>query len=285
MNPIKIPENFNYIGVFLTFDCNQSCKYCINHQQKLVRRKSMPAQDWVKALNRIQTRPDLPISLQGGEPTLNPIFYYLVNRIKTTTPLDLLTNLNFDPKRFMRYIPPGRFSRTSPYASIRASFHRGQVSMFDFLDKVRTLKHRGYDIGVWEIDHPYHHVEIKIRQGLFKLMGIDYRLKEYLGPLGEKFLGSMKYAGACTGEYKPVTCKPSELLIGPGGYMFRCHRNLYANENNTGHILDLYTPRLDKWRECSNYGSCNPCDIKVKFNRFQEEGHCAVRIHSLEMQD
>ena len=31
-------------------------------------------------------------------------------------------------------------------------------------------------------------------------------------------------------------------------------------------------------RPCDVYGHCNPCDIKVKTNRFQEFGHTSVQI-------
>jgi hypothetical protein len=32
---------------------------------------------------------------------------------------------------------------------------------------------------------------------------------------------------------------------------------------------------------CAVYGKCNSCDIKVKFNRFQEHGHSSVEVRSI----
>ncbi|MFH1772635.1 MAG: hypothetical protein ABH872_07460 [Candidatus Omnitrophota bacterium] len=33
---------------------------------------------------------------------------------------------------------------------------------------------------------------------------------------------------------------------------------------------------------CREFGYCNPCDIKVKTNRFLEAGHTAVDIRPIE---
>ena len=80
---IQIPESYNYIGIFLSFRCNLSCSYCINRYDQFDQKcKELDGESWVKALNKIVTRPDLPVTLQGGEPTLHKDFYYIVNNIK-----------------------------------------------------------------------------------------------------------------------------------------------------------------------------------------------------------
>ena len=33
-------------------------------------------------------------------------------------------------------------------------------------------------------------------------------------------------------------CRSKELLMSPEGHVYRCHRDLYAQENPTGNILD-----------------------------------------------
>ena len=35
---------------------------------------------------------------------------------------------------------------------------------------------------------------------------------------------------------------------------------------------------IDEYRDCYVYGDCNPCDVKVKTNRFQQFGHTSVDI-------
>mgnify|MGYP001615736311 FL=1 len=77
-----VPPSLNYIGAFLTFDCNLNCSYCINDPQQRGDRKTIfltqkkPFRDeltpgeWAQALWRLPSRPDLPVTFQGGEPTL-----------------------------------------------------------------------------------------------------------------------------------------------------------------------------------------------------------------------
>ena len=68
------------------------------------------------------------------------------------------------------------------------------------------------------------------------------------------------------------------LIIGPDGHVFRCHADLYEGREAIGHLLDKEVPLPGEFRECGFFGFCNPCDIKVKTNRFQEFGHTSVEI-------
>jgi len=77
---------------------------------------------------------------------------------------------------------------------------------------------------------------------------------------------------------KKVLCRTTELIIGPNGNIYRCHSDLYANRKPIGNLLDSDFEIEDKFRECDFYGHCNPCDIKIKTNRFQQFGHTSVKI-------
>src|SRR3990167_2949137 len=132
MTLIKLIENYNYCAVFLTLACQLKCSYCINVQQyeraTMVKgRKAMSARDWIVALNRIEARDDLPITLQGGEPTVHPAFYEIINAVNK--PMDLLTNCMFNIDEFIAKVPTWKFKRNAPYASIRISYHPEQVSL------------------------------------------------------------------------------------------------------------------------------------------------------------
>ena len=74
---LKLPESLNYIAVFLTLDCNLKCAYCINGEDLAQDRRpfgrpetTLTPEQWVRGLARIPYRADLPITLQGGEPTV-----------------------------------------------------------------------------------------------------------------------------------------------------------------------------------------------------------------------
>jgi len=231
----------------------------------------MDARDWVVGLNRIKTRKDLPITISGGEPTLHPDFYTIVSWIDKNIPLDLLTNGKFCTDVFMCKINPRRFKRQAKYASIRFSYHPNYTKILSLFKKVLRMKNKGYSVGIWAVNKD---PRVNIYRLAAKTLGIDFRLKEFL----DKKHGTYKYPEALDGVAKECLCKPSELLIAPDGRLFRCHHDLYHGVNSYGHILDKKVKLPEDYLPCENYGNCNPCDIKLKFDRFQRKGHCAVTI-------
>ena len=75
-----------------------------------------------------------------------------------------------------------------------------------------------------------------------------------------------------------MKCRTTELLIDSEGSIFRCHADLYSGKNKIGSFLDPEFEIEDEFRDCSDFGHCNPCDVKVKTNRFQQYGHTSVEI-------
>jgi MoaA/NifB/PqqE/SkfB family radical SAM enzyme len=284
LREIKIPESYNYIAVFLTFACNLGCSYCINRfEQKVVKRKMISGKEWVKGLNRIVSRPDLPVSLQGGEPSLHEDFIYIVNHLKPELNIDILTNLQFDIDRFMAEVDPDRVKRNSPYASLRVSYHPEQMDLDLTIKKVLKMLHKGFSVGIWGVMNPKYEENILQAQSRCRESGIDFRTKEFLGELDGKMHGNYKYAGACDKKFrKKAECRTTEFLIDSQAHIFRCHADLYAGTDPVGNLLDPDFKIDDSFKECVNFGHCNPCDIKVKTNRFQQFGHTSVEIRCIE---
>ena len=280
LKPLIVPENYNYIAVFLTLACNLKCNYCINNfKQKAFRPGTISGEEWVRGLNRIISRKDLPLTLQGGEPTLHNDFYFIINNINSETDIDLLTNLEFNIYDFMKNIKPDRIKRVAPYASIRVSYHAPEMDIDKLIDKVLALLDNGYSVGIWGVEHPEYMEQIKIAADKCKEKGIDYRTKEYLGFYEGKLYGQYLYPEAVSGNIiKKVKCRTSELLINPEGNVFRCHSDLYSGRYSIGNILDEDFKIKNDFIDCDFFGHCNPCDIKVKTNRFQQFGHTSVSI-------
>jgi hypothetical protein len=278
---VTLPSNYNYIGVFLSLSCNLSCSYCINHTVGLnQRRKHLNAKDWIEALNKIETRDDLPITLQGGEPTVHKDFYEIIKGISKDKKLDLLTNIQFDPKTFMENISIDRFNRDSIYPSIRVSYHPETMDLEETINKVKILHNNGYSIGLYTVDHPDSRPETQEAKKRCIEEGLFFKTKELLGKYDGITYGEYKYPDAIFSEnLKTVECKTSELLISPEGFVFRCHHDLYNKKSPTGDILSPKFKILDNFSTCNYYGKCNPCDIKLKNNRFQNFGHCSVTIN------
>jgi MoaA/NifB/PqqE/SkfB family radical SAM enzyme len=260
----------NYIGVFLTFKCRMGCGYCINRAGTLAPRTEISVDEWMKILGPLQTREDLPISLQGGEPTEYPGFYELATRLhEAGKRVDVLTNGEFDVNEFIRNTVPQMFQRSAPYASIRFSFHAKTDEVL-LVWKVMKLASLGYSVGIWGLDHPSMTDRNKRLAGWCKEMDIDFRMKEYL----DETHGTYKYPDAVTGKKEiAVHCFPSEILFAPDGKIHPCHHFLYSG--------DMGSENLVSCLRCGDYGLCNPCDVKLKTNRLQEAGHCSVRIEKL----
>lgn len=260
----------NYIGVFLTFRCSLGCSYCINRAGTLAPRKEIGVDEWMRILRPLKTREDLPITLQGGEPTEYPGFYELATRlVESGKKIDLLTNGEFDVNEFMRMTVPQMFQRRAPYASIRFSFHANTDETL-LMWKVMKLQSAGYSVGIWGLDHPSMKERNAKVAGYCAEMGLDFRMKEYL----DETHGTYKYPDAVTGKKGiRVMCHPSEMLFAPDGVQHPCHYFLYTD----GPVLRTSMAPVC----CFMYGCCNPCDVKLKTNRLQEGGHCSVRIEKL----
>jgi len=278
MKPIIIPETYNYIAVFLTFGCNYRCSYCINYFNGLkAGKRHLTGKEWIKGLNRIEGR--VPLTLQGGEPSVHKDFIYIINNLRRNLDIDILTNLSFDTEEFIREVDPGRIKRDAPYANIRVSYHPEVMDLEDTIERTLKLQNAGFYIGLFGVMHPEQEDIILDAQKKCKSLGIDFRTKSFLGFYNGRLYGEYKYEGACEmKDKKEVNCKTTELLIRPDGNIYRCHRDLYGDGEPIGNILDPEFQIQDRFRPCTEFGFCNPCDVKITNNRFQQFGHCSVEI-------
>ena len=283
MQEIRLGEDFNYVACFLTFACQLRCPYCINHHGgDLVIKRRMEGKDWIRGINRLVLPKDTPVTLQGGEPTVHKDFVEIVNGIREDIPIDILTNFERPLDQWLYNIDPARLRRNSPYASIRISWHKGQHDLRELLERALEAQKRGYSVGIWSVCHPDYADEVVEAQDLAHSMGIDFRLKEFLGPHGGKVYGTFRYPNAVDDEYlRSCMCRTSELLISPNGDIHRCHSDLYAGRVVVGSILEEKRIEAGRWLGCSVYGKCNSCDIKVKNNRYQQWGHSSVEIKDI----
>ena len=288
LKKISIPNDYNYIAIFLSLSCNLSCDYCINLNEEgstrgKVSRKHLKSEEWIEAINRLEIgRDDLPVTLQGGEPTMYKGFYDVVNGVRDDIKLDLLTNFMFDVDEFISKIDPKKFTRDAKYAAIRVSYHPGQNDINDLVKRHHKMRDAGFYVGLYAVMTPWNEAHIKEVQAKCISEGVDFRVKEYLGNDGDKWHGTYKYPEAISQRLeKYCDCKTSELIVGPTGDVYRCHSDLYESRTPIGHLADGAFDIEEIYRPCYVFGHCNPCDIKVKTNRFQEFGHTSVDIKNI----
>ena len=282
--PKTLPNNYNYIAAFLTFRCPFACSFCINKLQGglVLSYKERSGAEWIDFLCNLQTD-DIPITLQGGEPGNHPDFIQIVEEVSKVQQVDLLTNLAFNLQEFTSRIDPAQINRDAPYAPIRVSYHPEQFSLDHIMKRVLYLQDAGFRIGLYGVLHPDQMDKITHAKAICEKQGIDFRTKPLLGLHNGQLYGDYAYEEACSGTKKgKCLCSGSELLIAPDGSIHRCHHFLYNKLTPIGYMKDQILPRSDKPKPCDHYGLCNPCDIKIKNNRFQQFGHVAVQITDIE---
>lgn len=280
---MKLPETYNYVGVYLTWACQLRCEYCLNRQWGAQTGKNVVRSDeWVVALSRLELPEDIPLTFQGGEPTLHPEFYEIVAGVPKSTNIDLLTNGMFNVHEFMSHISPERMKRKSKYASIRFSYHPGYTNIHGLLTTMTLMQQRGYSVGVWAVNHPQDRHKLSVFRELCHSARLDFRTKDYLGYYNGRLCGKYKYKGAFNGKDKTVRCRIREVIVGPMLDIYRCTGDLYANRTPIGSLLDSDYTIDDIYRLCTHFGTgCAFCDMKIKFDRFQQTGHCSVDVSQM----
>lgn len=272
---LQLPDSLNYIGIFLTLECNLNCSYCINDpeqsgrreslfpiQAKSLRRNLTPAQ-WIEALKRIPFRPDLPITLQGGEPTL----YFGgkgLGMILSGTEhyFDLLTNLAQKPEVFARNLngQQRKLQRDAPYPSIRVSYHAEEMNRVwqgqgfaELVNRCEALRNHGFrvspikaesDVGIYMVAHPQNQVTSEMETTFAGR--VPFETKEFLGVYEGKLYGHYLYPHSTdliSRGIHPRTlsceCRTSELLLDPLGFVWGCHYYLYESWGQGGPIREF----------------------------------------------
>tara|TARA_Y100000310_G_scaffold329947_1_gene400699 strand:- start:25530 stop:26381 length:852 start_codon:yes stop_codon:yes gene_type:complete len=281
---MRIPKEVTYAEAYLTLKCGLGCSYCINSHSGVSRnRDELSAKEWTDWANNVEWD-GLSLTLGGGEPTEYKEFYELINRLdESKVKVDLLTNVSFDVDRFVKNISPDKFSKGEnlAYKSIRVSYHPERHNPKELVEKVNVLQENGFHAGIFGINHQNNVTANMEMAELARNKKIYFYVKDFLGEFDGTLFGHFKYLEGLDGNSKDVMCRNRELLVGPKGSVFKCHRDLYHNELPIGNILSPEDIELYKFRECHHYGKCNPCDIKQKTNRFLQTGNCQVEIKPL----
>lgn len=286
---LQLPKSLNYIGVFLTMGCNLQCHYCINiptSNQELNDRSNLfpilnakhhiglTPEQWIEGLSRIPNREDLPITVQGGEPTI----YYGLNHIIEEVPhyLDILTNMG-NMKIFKNISDKSihKLQRKAPYPSIRVSWHKDEMERTwkdgfkELVRRCEELKDYGFnvspiksesDVGIYMVAHPSNQLP---DENLWRGK-VPFETKEFLGVHDGELYGHYAYKHSTDlisrGIYhKPLECecRTSELLIDPYGFIWGCHHDLYKVWSNLTDINKLHFDYIQKsnfrYKQCKDY--------------------------------
>ena len=263
---LHVPDFLNYVGVFLTMDCNLGCSYCINDPEQANRRRelfgakssSLTPSEWARGLRRIPQSEDLPLTLQGGEPTiyakgrgLGELLAGIDHRC------DLLTNLVLSTEALGRGLDGQikNLQREAPYPSIRVSWHPDEMlrnwgdNAFETLvERCLALEELGFrvtpekatsDVGIYMVEVPGHEVSDAMRRSAEGRVPFETKpllgmhegelYGEYLYPYSTNLISSGLHA-----ETLEAKCRTTELLLDPMGFAWSCHFYLYESWKHSG---------------------------------------------------
>jgi sulfatase maturation enzyme AslB (radical SAM superfamily) len=290
MKPIIIPNDYDYVGVYMIDKCHLACPYCItthhgSHFFKSHSGKLEPRQ-WIDGFNRLKLPKDVSITLQGGEPFIYKGIWEILDNVNAK--VDIMTALPpfLTKEHFLKLRTLQWNQRTAPYPTIRVSYHKGQNDYKELIERIARLQEI-LSIGLYYIEHPsYTKEEIEALKAYAKRFRVELRSKEFLGVYEGKQYGTYLYPDAVVGQRlgKNVLCKNTVVPIAPDGAIYLCHSDLYffRKERALGNILDESFQFPERHLPCANYGLCSECDVKVKTNHYQQYGYTSVDIKILD---
>ena len=287
MNRILVPQDYDYVGIYLTDKCFLKCAYCMtsHHGAEFLNKHCAVhfyAAEWICGLNRFILPKDVPISLQGGEPFLYRGIWEILENV--THKVDIMTALppGLTREHFLKLKTLDWNRRPAPYPTIRVSYHKGQNDFKELVDRIASLNDI-LSIGLYYLTHPsISDEEIAAMKLYAKEKGVELRAKDFLGLYQGKMYGELKYPGSVDGQCKGSTvyCRNTVVPVASDGRIYRCHSDLYFNreERSLGNILDDRFEFPQEHRACSFFGLCSECDVKIKTNHLQEYGYTSVDI-------
>ncbi len=262
----------------LTARCNFACDYCIQKPGMRPGEKRKPwgrydeltGAQWVDALNAFPVRPEHPLILTGGEPSLHKDFYFIAAHLEGYD-LDMTSNLTFDIDRLAREMAArGKRFKTSFH-----TYHPKFMAPAEFLARAERLR----DSGVVEQptfslvnlqQHPYfrddeHDRNVAAFRELADKRGLTFQSNEFRGThLGAPYDRQSKQGIECTSAW---------VNIAPDGDIFNCMYHLTERKAAFGNLVRMAeckpVPGMGEFFACNDFGYCDPCH--------ENSGHGAFR--------
>jgi len=259
---------FREIQFFLTFRCSGNCPYCIQGGINRNSYKEISSDNWIKLFDLFPT--GTKIGLIGGEPTLYKGLKEIIEAKHNSYFLTVTTNL-----KSSLFTDLGKFIEWASKCRVRwnVSFHPSSMDVDHFINTVKELKING--IWVDQVASVMTPESMRVVDKLLKAnIGFWLQTNTYLDDngilhptekefyeygYGETNITNVdKYNYLCGGKKNVmVLCSTGKFLVNPEGMAFRCHRDLYLNENSIGNaVTEKITPNY----VCHDVGTCNPCD-------------------------
>ncbi|MCM8797795.1 MAG: radical SAM protein [Candidatus Omnitrophica bacterium] len=155
-------------GWDLCHSCNYRCPYCGVWKDNPDKEPRLTAAEWDAIWTRIyDSYGSCHIYMSGGEPSVYPYFYELVERLCAKHTVEICTNLSWKVERLIPAIPPTRL-RVAP------TFHPSQASFEEFFGKAIKIKEYLPNSQVYYVAYSGQQTqEMPQRSAMFKEYGIN----------------------------------------------------------------------------------------------------------------
>lgn len=277
--PLPTPEIHVWVA-YLTARCNFACDYCIQ-KPKMVpgqrrkpwgRYRELTGRQWVDAMNAFPVRPEHPLILTGGEPSLHKDFAFIASRLEGYD-LDMTSNLTFDIDAFAREMRAhGKTFKTSFH-----TYHPKFLAPEKWLDQAERLRDSGLVeapvfsmVNLQRFPHfrdDEHDRNVQKLAQMADRRGLLYQFNEFRGThMGEGFNREHKYRIDCTSAW---------VNIDPEGAVYNCQYHLTERKNAFGNITDIDAcrplPKMGEWFSCTDFGYCDPCHENSGHGAFRDQ--------------
>lgn len=275
--PLPTPEIHVWVA-YLTARCNFACDYCIQKPQMIPGQKRKPwgryqeltGTQWVDALNAFPVRPEHPLILTGGEPSLHKDFAFIASRLEGYA-LDMTSNLTFDIDAVAREMR----AHGKQFATSFHTYHPKFLAPEKWLDQAERLRDSGLvakpTFSMVNLQRFPHFRDDEHDRNLAKLVqladrrGLVYQFNEFRGThMGLPFERAEKHRIECTSAW---------VNIDPEGNIHNCQYHLTERKNAFGNITAIDRckplPRMGEFFACNDFGFCDPCH--------ENSGHGAFR--------
>jgi MoaA/NifB/PqqE/SkfB family radical SAM enzyme len=275
--PLPTPEIHVWVA-YLTARCNFACDYCIQKPKMVPGQRRKPwgryqeltGAQWVDALNGFPVRPEHPLILTGGEPSLHKDFAFIASRLEGYQ-LDLTSNLTFDIDAVAREMR----AHGKRFVTSFHTYHPKFLTPQDWLDRAERLRDSGLVekptfsmVNLRRFPHfrdDEHDRNVQQLVELADRRGLVYQFNEFRGThMGEAFH---------RGHRLQIDCTSAWVNIDPEGNVFNCQYHLTERKNAFGNITAIEQcrplPKMGEFFACSDFGYCDPCH--------ENSGHGAFR--------
>lgn len=180
----------------ITYKCNYKCTYCHapKHGQKnVVDTSIISKEEWVKIWNNVYNMyGECEINISGGEPSIYPNFFDIVQEIIKKHKVEIVTNLSFNVENNLDNLNPER-------VRFAASFHPQHVSVEEFSAKIKKIKKAGFIVTTNFVPWPPFFDKVEYYKKVFDRNNINVVLQPFVGTYDGK-----KYPDSYNDEEKEI---------------------------------------------------------------------------------